>query len=401
MTDTITPSILDRINDDSVWSAFIERKRAFDPYSSDADRYEAMFSNDRCRSVCASISDGTHVFSTPRKKLIAKNRTGKKRTVYQFNEYEMMSLKIVADQLYDYDWLFSPNLYSFRRNVSAGNAVKKIFTGGNLSRKWGYKADVHNYFNSIDTDRLLSRLEADIADERLLSLFRSILSNPDVMYRGETIQEQKGVMAGVPISAFHANYYLKDVDEYFGGLDCTYMRYADDILILADSEDEILEYRDTLIRMIQDEGLEMNPDKELFFHPGQELEFLGFRISSRGIDIGENTIRKMKGKIRRSARSIRRWMLEKGAPVEGTIRALIRDYNNRFYGYQDGEISWASWYFSTITTTDSIHEIDLYLQDWIRYVATGRHNKMNYSVVPYEMIQRCGYMPLVSRYYNR
>lgn len=153
------------------------------------------------------------------------------------------------------------------------------------------------------------------------------------------------------------------------------MRYADDLLILADSEDKILEYCDTLIRMIQKEGLEMNPDKELFFHPGQEPEFLGFRISSRGIDIGVNTINKMKGKIRRAARSIRWWMLEKGAPVEGTIRALICDYNKRFYEFREGETSWASWYFSTITTTDSINKIDLYFQDRIRYVATGRQTR--------------------------
>ena len=35
------------------------------------------------------------------------------------------------------------------------------------------------------------------------------------VFNGEQIEEQKGIMAGVPISSFLANYYLKDMDLYF------------------------------------------------------------------------------------------------------------------------------------------------------------------------------------------
>ncbi len=360
-----------------------------------------MFEDPLCRAVCDEIAKGEHRFSVPKKKLISKNRTGKMRTVYQFDDREMMALKIVADQLCAYDRLFSPDLYSFRRNVHAGDAVRKLFRTPGLGSKWGFKADVHNYFNSIDVDRLLPELKRDLSDDRLYGMFESILSDPRVVFGGEVIEERKGVMAGIPVSAFLANYYLKDVDSFFGSLDCTYMRYADDILILADSEEEALQYRDTLARMVESRGLEMNPDKEVFFRPGQPFEFLGFKVSEAGIDISENSVRKMKGKIRRSARSIRRWMLRKDAPVGGTIKALIREYNRRFYGNESGELSWSAWYFSSITTTDSLHEIDMYLQDWIRYVATGRHNKKNYDAVPYGMMRDRGYRPLVSEYYNR
>ena len=48
----------------------------------------------------------------------------------------------------------------------------------------------------------------------------------------------------------------------------------------------------------------------------------------------------------------------------------------------------------------SLHEIDLYCQDWIRYIASGRHIKKNHSLLTHEMMRDCGYRPLVSEYYK-
>jgi len=393
-------SLLDAINDDGIWEALINRRESINPDDPDVDLFRRMMGNEACRSVCEEISKGIHVFSIPEKKLIPKGNSRKMRAVYQLDRYEMVAMKIIADQLYQYDWLFSDNLYSFRRNVYVGSAIRKLFETKGLEHMWGYKADVHNYFNSIPVGPLLERLDRDLSDSKLFEMFKSILMNDTVRFRGEEVREAKGVMAGVPVSAFLANYYLKDVDELFGSLDCVYMRYADDILILSESQEKMMELRADLIRKVEEAGLEMNPDKEHFFEPGEPFEFLGFKISGDAIDISSNTIRKMKGKIRRSAKSIRRWMLDKDAPVEGTIRALIRKYNSLFYGYENGELSWAAWYFSTITTSDSLHEIDLHFQEWLRYIATGRHNHKNRAIVTYDTLRSCGYRPLVAEYYS-
>ena len=48
----------------------------------------------------------------------------------------------------------------------------------------------------------------------------------------------------------------------------------------------------------------------------------------------------------------------------------------------------------------SLHEIDLYCQDWILYIASGRHIKKNHTLLTYEMMRDCGYRPLVSEYYK-
>lgn len=398
-TDT-NHSLLDCINDDSIWRAFIQRKESVNPDDPDVNLLKSMFNDEKCRSTCEMISSGDYRFSIPVKNMIPKGNSGKMRTIYQFKKDEMITLKIIADQLYQYDWLFSDNLYSFRRNVHVGSAIKRLFSVRNLKGMWGYKADIHNYFNSIPVEILLDSLKSDLSDDKLFEMFRRILSDDRVRFKGEIIDEQKGVMAGIPISAFLANYYLKDVDEQFSKMDCIYMRYADDILILSKSKDSLMEFRDVLLSSIKEKGLDMNPKKEFFFTPGEKFDFLGFQISEECIDISTNTIHKMKDKIRRSSRKIRRWMLKKNAPVEGTIRALIRCYNETFYGRSSGELSWGAWYFTTITTSKSLHEIDIYFQDWIRYVATGRHSKKNHAIVSYDLMRSCGYVPLVSEYFN-
>ncbi len=82
------------------------------------------------------------------------------------------------------------------------------------------------------------------------------------MFNHTITEEAKGVMAGTPVSPFLANYYLKDMDVFFAKRDCIYMRYADDILILADSKEKLEELRNDLISIISSKGLEMNPEKE-------------------------------------------------------------------------------------------------------------------------------------------
>lgn len=332
--------------------------------------------------------------------MIAKEGSSKKRTVYQFNEYEMMSLRILTSPLHSYDYLFSPNLFSFRRHVSAPQAVKRLHRMPKLDRMWVYKADIHDYFNSIDPQLLLDELKTYIDDDRLLSLFETILLDKRVSFNGKVIEENKGVMAGIPISGFLANCYLIPLDRHFDSQDCRYMRYADDILILADSKDKLMESRKQLMDIIGRRGLTMNPDKEMFFSPGEKFEFLGFSISKDSIDLSDKAKRKIKNRMRSSARSIRKWMLRKNAPPRGTIRAYIRYYNHLLYGYKSGGLSWSMWYLPTVTTDESLREIDRYMQDWIRYIATGRHNKKNYDAVSYKMMKDCGYRPLVSQYYN-
>ena len=78
--------------------------------------------------------------------------------------------------------------------------------------------------------------------------------------------------------------------------------------------------------------------------------------------------------------------------------------NKKFYGGNSMEIdedafTWSRWFFPNITTDRCLKEIDEYMQQYIRYVITGRHYKGNYRVT-YEQMKEWGYRSLVHEYYK-
>jgi len=388
--------------DNSKWNEFLNYKlsKDFVP-KKEKEIFEDFIINKKYEAVCAGILDGTYSFSTPKKHLISKGHSRKKRAVYTFSNDEMLVLKYISYLLYEYNDLFSPNLYSFRNSRGVKNAIRNISNIKTIHKMYGYKVDISNYFNSIDIDILLDNLKTDIKDEMLFSLFESILKNDSVIYNDEIIHEKKGVMAGTPISAFLANYYIKEIDEFFWNQKLVYCRYADDIILFCQNKDELISFKQKLLAYFDKYNLSINSDKEYFFEPDDKWEFLGFSFYENKIDLSDNTIRKIKGKIRRSARGIRRWMIKKDASYQVALKAMNRKYNRKFFGKQDKEeLSWKYWFFPTINTSDSLKIIDNYMQEQERYLVTGKHNKRNYKIVPYELLKECNYRSLVHEYYK-
>ena len=392
----------DLVND-AKWNAFLEYKLSKDFISlKEKEVFQDFIQNKKYHNICEALVNDSYTFSIPHKHLISKGRSGKKRTVYTFQEEEMMVLKYISYLLYDYDFLFSPNLYSFRKNSSVKNAIRNISNIKNIHKMCGYKVDISNYFNSINVDILLTNLKKDMPDKMLYTLFESLLKNPIVEYNHQPLEEEKGVMAGTPISAFLANYYLKEMDEFFWKQRVVYCRYADDIILFCNHDQELQYYQQILKEFFDKYHLSINHEKEYFFAPKDRWEFLGFSFDGQTVDLSQNSIRKIKGKIRRSARGIRRWMLKKDADYKIALKAMNRKYNRKFFGKQEKEeLSWKYWFFPTITTTKSLKAIDQYMQQQLRYIATGKHNKRNYQLVPYSMLKECHYRSLVHEYYTQ
>ena len=89
----------------------------------------------------------------------------------------------------------------------------------------------------------------DRIDDKVLCRFlEAHLNKKEVEYNGEIIEEEKGVMAGTPISPFLANLYLTDLDETFKG--DLYARYADDIIFFARTSEERDEKEKKLLEFV-------------------------------------------------------------------------------------------------------------------------------------------------------
>ena len=337
----------------------------------------------------------------PTKKIVNKMGSGKKRVVYSFAPDEMVILKLIAFRLYKYDACFTPNCYAFRRGVKASDAIFSIRRAIGDRKMWAYKLDIHDYFNSISIDILLPMLEEMLADDQpLYRFFEKMLTDNRVVSGGETIAERHGVMAGVPTAPFLADVYLKEVDRYFHDAHVIYARYSDDIILFAPDRETLMVYKAQMAEFLRKYRLEVNPDKEKIYSPDDAYEFLGFRCHAHDIDISEATKKKMKGKIKRATKSLMCWRIRNHMEPEKAMKGLINHFNRVFFESDDTEtLTWARWFFPVINQTDGLKEIDHYLQQNIRYLGTGKHNKSNYKT-DYAQLKQMGYKSLVNAYYT-
>ena len=364
------------------------------------DEADAFVEREDYLPLAKKIAEGERL-GLPTKKLVNKMGSGKKRVVYSFAPDEMLILKLIAFLLYKYDDQFAPNCYAFRRGLKASDAVFKINKAIRNQKMWAYKLDIHDYFNSIDIDILLPMLKELLADDQpLYHFFEKLLTTNLAISNGQVIEEKHGVMAGTPTAPFLADVYLKEVDRYYYNKGVTYARYSDDIIMFAPDYETLVEYKSQMCNFLAQYHLEVNPDKEKIYSPDEAYEFLGFKCHGHDIDISEATKKKMKGKISRKARSLLRWSHKNHIEPEKAMKGLINYFNRKFFESDDPEtLNWSRWFFPVINQTDGIKEIDHYLQQNIRFLSTGKHNKTNYRV-NYEKLKELGYRSLVNEYYK-
>ena len=394
-------SILTQLTRQEAWEEFLAyrlMKGRFNWHAFDeADRFVEQ---EAYLHLAQRIAQGEGL-GIPTKKIVNKMGSGKKRVVYSFAPDEMVILKLIAFRLYKYDACFTPNCYAFRRGVKASDAIFSIRRAIGDRKMWAYKLDIHDYFNSISIDILLPMLEEMLADDQpLYRFFEKMLTDNRVVSGGETIAERHGVMAGVPTAPFLADVYLKEVDRYFHDAHVIYARYSDDIILFAPDRETLMVYKAQMAEFLRKYRLEVNPDKEKIYSPDDAYEFLGFRCHAHDIDISEATKKKMKGKIKRATKSLMRWRIRNHMEPEKAMKGLINHFNRVFFESDDTEtLTWARWFFPVINQTDGLKEIDHYLQQNIRYLGTGKHNKSNYKT-DYAQLKQMGYKSLVNAYYT-
>jgi len=268
-------SIIESINDNRLWKEYFSKKGRNNLTPQKKKQLRVMMDSKECRTVFKDIAAEKHEFSVPVKRFVGKSNGKRKRAVYTFNDYETMALRLIAYKARIYDHLFSDNLYSFRARIGIKKAISDLKEKP-ITRMYGFKTDIKDYFNTIDADMMLEDLKGSLDDEPLYRLFEKILKDDRATLKGKLIREKKGVMAGVPVAPFLSNVYLKDVDAHFAKEDCIYMRYADDIILLADTEDEVKKHYWALKKMVEDRKLRLSHGKEKYYKPGDIIEFLGY-----------------------------------------------------------------------------------------------------------------------------
>lgn len=396
-------SLLDILSDEKVWIDFYEQK--VDPTYfriADAQQLFQYVRQKRYLPVVERIKSGEGL-SVPQKRQIAKADSSKKRIVYSLPEDEAMVLKLLTWlMIRKYDSFFSDNLYSFRPGYGVKHALKRILSDQDSSQYYSYKLDVRNYFNSIDVDLLLPILkDLQSDDKRLYEFLAHQLSDPRVFDEGELVEEKKGVMAGMPYAVFLANVFLTPMDRMFEQLPgVVYCRYSDDIIIFSKDKDLLNKAKECMHGYLCELNLEINTDKEIETQPGEPWTFLGFECDGKNIDVSKVSAQKLKSKMKRKAKALRRWAEISGKDGWMAARAFIKHFNKKLYTSEsNSEVNWSWWYFPLITTDRSLKQIDSYMQDCVRYAATGKRTKSRYKF-RYEQMKELGMLSLVNMWYK-
>lgn len=394
--------MLNALKDPAVWRQFQAYKLSGGHMGKEAaEALEALISTEGYLPVVEGICRGDE-FAPPRKSELSKLHSDKKRVVYTYPETENWVLKLLTYLLQrTYDRLFADNLYSFRPCKGVHDAVERLTRHRSMEKLWCYKVDIRNYFNSVPVEKLLPILQAALEQQPAVYAFlERLLQNPLVEDNGRLIPEEKGIMAGTPISAFLANLYLSHVDRYFAQAGILYARYSDDIILFCESKEALDEAVAQLHLFLREAGLSINPDKETCTAPGQMWTFLGICYQAGTVDVAPASVEKLKAKMRRKARALHRWKARKGATGPQAAKAFIRVFNKKlFENTAEHELTWALWYFPIINTTRSLQLLDSYSQSCIRFLATGKHNKSAYDF-RYDQMKELGYISLVNRYYK-
>ena len=394
-------SLLRRLSDPDTWEEFYRYKTSLACPKADAEELK-RYVEEKAYLPVTQLIEASGRFPLPRRAVISKMHSQKKRTVYIYPPAENTVLKLLTWLLLrKYDGIFADGLYSFRPGRSAKDAVRRLTRMKNAGSAWAYKVDIHNYFNSVPVPRLIPMLREALADdEALFDFLRRLLEEEEVTERGQVIREQKGIMAGTPLASFYANLYLKDLDEAFAREKVPYARYSDDIIVFAGSREEVLRHAETIRNFLNEAGLEVNPDKEQLFSPEDGWTFLGFSYRGGVIDIAPATVAKLKAKMRRKTRALERWCRRNGYESEKAAKAFIRIFKSKLLENSgDNDLTWSAWFFSVINTTESLKAIDAYAIDCIRFLMSGKRTKARFNV-RYEDIRAMGYRNLVHAYYD-
>ena len=196
------------------------------------------------------------------------------------------AVKIVLEPVFEADFL--PCSFGFRPKRAAHDGLQVLVNESFAGARWVVETDVADCFGAIPHSGLMSAVEERISDRRLLSLLRAFL-RAGVMEQGTVRRPVTGTAQGGVISPLMCNVYLHRLDRAWRGAYGTYLRYADDALVMCRSKGQAVAALARLTVLLAELGLRPKPAKTRIVEltvGGEGVDFLGFHhrlVRSRAV----------------------------------------------------------------------------------------------------------------------
>ncbi len=133
------------------------------------------------------------------------------------------------------DPTFSEYSYGFRPGRRAHDAVKAARVYVQSGKMVVVDVDLEKFFDRVNHDILMDRLQRRIDDAGVIRLIRAYL-NSGIMDGGVVLQRDRGTPQGGPLSPLLANVLLDEVDKELERRGHCFARYADDCNVYVHSQ---------------------------------------------------------------------------------------------------------------------------------------------------------------------
>ena len=151
------------------------------------------------------------------------------------------------------------------------------------------RTDVKGYYDNIEQHRMLAQLAVYIKDRTILNLLWQVMRRT-VTWGGLYRDCKRGISRGCPLSPLLGALFLHELDSAMEQQGLFYVRYMDDILVLAPTRWKLRRAVKTVNRHLGALAMEKHPAKTFIGRIEKGFDFLGYHFSRAGITVASATV---------------------------------------------------------------------------------------------------------------